>query len=81
MNQYRLIIYNDIYPKVAVQMAKQAYAAYASFVVEPLQSNSIELKISVHENFQSQADEVCNEFLNYLLDTSIQMLMEKTNGN
>lgn len=78
---YSVLLSNDIYPKQAVLDAKNAYANYAEFKIERTNSSTLKLIISPKPRYQSDAREICLEFLNYALDCSIQISLERESSD
>lgn len=72
----RIHIDNAIYPKKAVIDAKAAFAPYADFQAVP-DGGGIVLTIKVKQAYISDRCQIFLEFMNYLLDRSIQLSAEK----
>ena len=67
---------NRIYPKQAVFDAKSAFASYADVRVVQ-NGRNVALSFTVKPAFDSSRRQIYLEFLNYLLDRTIQIVAEK----
>lgn len=77
MSSYLYAIDNDIYPKVAVIAAKEAFKDYLQVKVIPSDRGSVKVEVEVLPQYLSEEREIQLEFFNYLLDYTIQLLFER----
>jgi len=66
-----------LYPRKALADARQAYRDYCSLKIVPLGSSKARIVITVNDAYENESRQVILDFLNYLLDTSIQTLLEE----
>lgn len=76
-SSYSCKLSNDIYAKQAIFEARMAFENYASIKITPIESNNISITISPKQQFIKDSRQICFEFLNYALDRSAQLLLEK----
>ena len=69
-------IENCIYPKQAVLDAKHAFAPYVDIKVVP-NSGGVTLFLVVKPLYKAEIRQIYCEFMNYLLDRTIQIVSEK----
>jgi hypothetical protein len=72
------IIDHRIYPRKCVSSAIQAYSAYCSMEISPISDQQSQLAISTNQDIpEKDSREVLLGFLNYALDTSIEVRLEE----
>ncbi len=67
------VIDNTIYPRKAVIDSRQAYRDYCTVQAKPLGGTRIQLTITARSVDNHGGREVILEFLNYLLDKSVEL--------
>ena len=66
-----------IYPRQCLEQAISAYSHVCSVEVRKQTAGGCQIDINVLEAAQSQEDQVIREFLNYLLDLSLETQLAK----
>ncbi len=72
-----LPISNDLYVKTAVLEAKGKFAQYLRLELKPQNNGAVAAVFSVSEKYANDEREIILECLNYMLDRSIQIMLEK----
>lgn len=67
---------NAIYSRKALAAARDAYRNHCSVQVIPGPEGTVDVTVSVKEDYRDQAREVILEFWNYFLDTACQQHLE-----
>ncbi len=68
---------HTLYPRKALADATQAYRDYCDVRITPFNSQKSHVTIRVKEVHDGSPSEVILEFLNYALDRSLQIQLEK----
>ena len=71
MTTFSVVLHNDIYDKLAL------YADYAKVRTERVSSNVQKLTISVENRTDEEAREIILSFLNFSLDSSLELFLKK----
>lgn len=72
-----LPISNDLYAKAAVLEAKSKFSQYLRLELKPNSNGLVSAVFNVSEEYVSDGREIILECLNYMLDRSIQIMLEK----
>ena len=73
----KLPIFNDLYTKAAVLEAKNKFSPYLRLELKPQSNGFISAIFDVPAEYVSDEREIILECLNYMLDRSIQIMLEK----
>ena len=73
----RLILDSSIYPKSCVAAAAAAYAEFLKLDASPAEADTPDFDIVVIPAISSKGTQLRREFLNYLLDLSIQHHLQR----
>lgn len=76
-NVYVLDVCNELYPKEAVFDARSAFTSYLTVRIQPEGRNIARLTLRIEPKYQKESRQIVLEFLNYLLDRSVQIMSEK----
>ena len=68
---------NSIYNKKAISEGRNVFAPYAEIKFTPQSSNGVQISIRTKAEFEQDRRQICCEFLNYILDRSIQLFIEQ----
>ncbi len=77
MKCIEVVLDNELYSKRAVLEAKAAFLEYADFKIVPQTSSSVKLIITMRSAYIQDYRQIFCEFINYILDRSVQILMER----
>lgn len=77
MTTFSVVLHNDIYDKLALMEARRAYADYAKVRTERVSPNVQKLTISVENRTDEEAREIILSFLNFSLDSSLELFLKK----
>ena len=77
MTTFSVVLHNDIYDKLALMEARRAYADYAKVMTETVSPNLQKLTISVENRTDEEAREIILSFLNFSLDSSLELFLKK----
>lgn len=77
MREIRVGVNNEIYLKSAIAGARSAFAKYLNLRIVPLSTGNVELIFQINPGVEDNAREIVLEFLNYILDYSIQIFVER----
>ena len=77
MTTFSVVLHNDIYDKLALMEARRAYADYAKVRTERGSPNVQKLTISVENRTDEEAREIILSFLNFSLDSSLELFLKK----
>lgn len=75
-NLIQINLDNDIYPKKAVLDTKLAFSRFVDSTLVPI-SGGVRLKLVIKPMYENDIRQIYCEFMNYLLDRTIQILIEK----
>lgn len=67
---------NNIYPKKAVLDTKLAFSQYVDSTLIPI-PGGVTLKLVIKPMYKEDVRQIYCEFMNYLLDKTIQILIDK----
>lgn len=77
MKPFEIVIDNDLYPKKAILDARVAFLEYMDIKLSPISSKSVKLFITINPKYNDNKRQIYLEFLNYILDKSTQLLLER----
>lgn len=75
-NIIQIKLNNSIYPKKAVLEAKQAFSSYLESTLKPVEGGVL-ITLNIKQVYQNDTPQIYGEFMNYLLDRTIQIALEK----
>ena len=74
---FSLEVIDEIYSKKSVFDAREAFSSYLTLQITPLGRGRSKLFIKIKPKYLENSREVLLEFMNYMLDRSVQLLLEK----
>lgn len=74
--EFKRIIDNSIYTRKALNSARDAYGDYCSVQAVPKPDGTIDIIVTVHEQYNDQPRQVILEFWNYFLDNACKQHLE-----
>lgn len=77
VESFTINLSNSIYNKKAILEGRNVFSPYAEIKITPQHSNLVQISIRTKREFEQDERQICCEFLNYILDRSIQLFLEQ----
>jgi hypothetical protein len=75
--EFTKTIDHSLYPRTALADARQAYRDYCTLKILPQNNDCARVLITVNDSYDHEHRQVVLDFFNYLLDKSVQILLEE----